>query len=374
MTGILTRHKRLIGVFAAAVVTALCPGGASAAGERAVHDFMMTPQNGSFYREAPRPASWRVSVEVKAPYPESPRILPMKEVRADFPDEMSFNPSPKMDICADDQIGPPPVNLNVPPEEAIARCPGSVLGNGTSHLYLGGTISAMGPNLEADLVLFNGGRDSAGLPILKMYGFSKSVGAGVYMVGVLDKSILKVSIPYLPFDSAVGDFDLHIPGVGHPVSGRHGLDPAYVRTTCRTGEWNGGAQFTLGTRDTAGNPTSADSVIDGAPLVVPCQGLRGNAKVSVGLRGPSGVRAGRRVPYRIVLGNSGTATAKGLKIELRSRGVLLRRKAVPVPPGQDRAMKVKLRFLRRGTAKVTVKVSGRGVKASSRAKLVTVRR
>jgi hypothetical protein len=349
-------------------------GMATAANETATNDFVMTPQSGQFFKEAPRPANWRVEVEIKAPYPASSTVLPMKKVSADFPNEMSFNPDPKMPVCEDDKIGPPPVNLTIPPEEAIARCPKSVLGNGTAELYLARNNHANGPDLKDPvLILFNGGRNNQGLPILKVYGYSKGVNTGVYMVGVLRNGNLDVDIPVLAFDSAVGNFNLNIPGTNSPFKDRHGLDKKYVRTTCANGRWTGGSRFTLGTRDSAGNPTSPDSIVDAAPLVVPCQGAKGKGKFRLKLKGPSRAKRGRKATYRVTLKNRGTATARKVRLTAGGKGVKGRAKAGNIKPGKSKTVKIKVKFTKRGTAKVKFKASGKAAQARTTVKKVKVK-
>ena len=317
-----------VGIAAAFLITTVAVGTTEAANETASYDFSMQPQNGTFYKEAPRPADWRVEVEIKAPFPQSPEVQPLKEIRADFPDEMSFNPDPKMPVCPDDQIGPSK-DLSFPPEIIIKRCPKSVLGNGKAYLYLSKTNNVNGPTLrDAVLIAFNGGRNSQGLPKLKIYGFSAGVNTGVYMEGVLKDSKLTVPIPVLAFDSGTGYFDLNIPGTNNPKPSYRGLDKDYVRTTCKASPWTGDTEFTLGTRDTAGNPTSPDSIVKPPPLKVPCSGAVGAAKFSkVKVKGPGKVKSGGTGTYRVSVTNSGTATARGLTVRASGKGAKGKTKA-----------------------------------------------
>ena len=355
--------RKLSAVLAGTVALSLLVfcGGAQASGETATAGLTMTPQSGSLYVQAQKPVFWRVDVEIKAPYPESPEVLPMKRVRTSFPTEMRFNPKKGFPVCPDDKVGPPPVNLSVPPAEVISRCPDAVLGNGSAELYLNRVNRAEGPILKDPVLLvFNGGETSSGLPKIKIYGFSKGTGAGVYMEGTLDHGVLDVAIPVLTYDSAVGRFDLNIPGTGpvvydkKEVSGSVGLDKSYVTTTCATGSWNGSAQFTLGTRDSAGNPTSPDSLVDSPPYSVDCVGLAGKGKLGgVKVKGPAKVKKRKKGTFKVTVRNNGTATAKGVKVRAKGKGAKGSGKAGNIAPGASKTVKVKVKFTKKGKSKVT---------------------
>jgi hypothetical protein len=312
---------------------------ALAADESAVASIQMSPRSGTLYREAPRPVNWRVESQITAP-PSSPLILPMKRINTTFPTEMTFNPDPAMPICPDSRVGPPPVNISVPPETIIERCPKSVLGNGTSVVHLAGT-NGSGPWVLVDpvLVIFNGGRNADGSPRIKVYGFSESLATGTYFEGILKRNVLVVDIAQLPFDSAVASFNLNIPGSESPFPERRGRDPEFVRATCADGFWDSSASFTLGNRDSAGNPTSPDSIVEAPPVTVPCTGATGKPRLVVKRAVP--VRKGRA--YAVTVRNAGTASAIGYRLKA-------------VRPGRD--LTVGLRKLAPGRA-VTVRVAAR---------------
>ena len=310
--------------------------------ESATATIEMTPRGGTLYREAPRPVNWRVEAEIAAPL-AVPLILPMKRIDVSFPIEMSFNPDPDMPVCPDNKVGPPPVNLSVPPETIIARCPRSVLGNGTSEVYLARMNTTGAPNLlDPVLVIFNAGRNRDGSPRIKVYGFSAALATGIYLEGTLRRNLLVVDIAQLPVDSAVGRFDLNIPGAESPFPERRGRDPEFVRATCADGFWDASASFTLGTRDTGGNPTSPDSIVAAPPVVVPCAGAVGKPR----LRIQRAVPVRRGAVYAVKVRNTGTASATGYRL----RVLLL---------GPDRT--IALKRLRPGAA-TTLTVPTRGNK------------
>lgn len=335
-------------------------GSATASDETASNGFQMSPIAGGLFKEAPRPINWRVEVEIKAPYPGSPTVQPLKRVTADFPTEMSFNPDPAMPVCPDDKVGPD-VNLTISPDAVVERCPQSVIGNGSAELYLARINSADGPTLKDPvLIVFNGGRTDTGLPKMKIYGYSKNVGYGIYMEGILTKQgILDVTIPFIPYDSAVGSFNLNIPGSSSPFENRRGQTPDYVRTTCRNGSWEGGSSFVLGTRDEAGQATSPDSVVTAPRLTIPCDGATGKPRVKLGVKGRSVAKAGARPVYRVTVRNSGTATARGVRVVAGGRGASGKAKGGNIAPGKAKTFKVKVRFKKRGVSKVRFRAVGK---------------
>ena len=328
----------LVGWSAALLV--LAPAApALAAGETARADIAMSPSAGKLYRELPRPVNWRVEAEITAP-PESPLVLPMKFIRTVFPEEMSFNPDPAMPACPDSAVGPPPTYISEPPETIIARCPDSVLGNGSSTVYLASINRPEGPGLtDGDLVMFNGGRYRDGSPRLKVYGFSASLATGTYFEGRMRKNVLRVEIAQLAVDSAVGSFDLNIPGSSSPFPARRGKDPGYVRATCADGQWSGFSEFTLGRRDSDSSPIGAESIVRSNDVVKPCSGKRGRARLEVvATRKVAGKRGRER--YRVSVRNLGTASARDVLVKADGRGFRGKARIGRIPPRKVRAAAV----------------------------------
>ena len=375
-----TAWKTASGFLALILISAISVAPAQASGETSTYDFSMTPQQGSLSKTVKKPVDWRVEVSINAPFPENPTVLPLKEIRANFPGEMTFNPDPKMPVCPDSQVGPN-ADLNFEPNTIIKRCPDSVVGNGVAYLYLARTNSASGPGLkDAALVAFNGGRNSQGQPVLKIYGYSGGVQTGVYMEGTLRGSKLTVPIPVLAFDSAVGYFDLNIPGSKNSVANRRGQTKDYVRTTCRQSPWKGDTEFTLGTRGTAGNPTSPDSILKPAPIEVPCTGTDGGGGSGgkdklkgVKIKGPGKVKKGAKGTFKVSFKNAGKVKAKGLKVTASGKGARGAVKAGSLAPGKSKTVKIKVRFSRKGSIRTKFKISSRGAGSGLIIKKVKVR-
>ena len=121
------------------------PNVANAADETAEADVSISPRGPTFFSNAFSPANWRVDTAIvpSGPFPEVPSITPMKVADLGFPPNtaMTFNPKPSMPVCPDDQLGPPPTSNSIPVPNMIARCPDSLLGNGTAVFGLAQSTS-----------------------------------------------------------------------------------------------------------------------------------------------------------------------------------------------------------------------------------------
>jgi len=360
---------------------------ARAANESATADLTLKPRSGDFYREALRPANLGLGVEITAPYPASPKVMPLKEATVDFPTDMKFVPKKNFPVCPDNRIGPPPVNLSVPPQTAIARCPKAVIGNGTAGLYLAQGNSPSGTTLnDPVLVIFNGGKTGSGLARIKIYGYSKGTTAGVYMSGVLQRNgTLDMNIPVLTSDSAVGKFQLNIPGTkpivydNKSVPGSVGLDKTYIQAKCSTGTWSLGADFVLGTRDDLGNPTSPNEYVSAPRSTDTCVGLAGRPALKwIQVKGPSRMRRGQKRMFRVRVTNRGTATMHRIKVVAGGRWIARKvRRTSSLAPGRTRWVKVPVRLTRKAKRHrktvLTMRVSATHVKAKIGRKTIRVR-
>lgn len=372
--------KRLFATFTGIAVAAFMSlslaGPASAANETATVGLTMTPQSGQLSTTQPRPVDWRVNVEVKAPA-SSAQVQPMKRVKASFPKNMSFNPKSNTPVCPDSQIGPKS-NLSFPPDTVIARCPDAVLGNGTAGLYLAKNNSPAGPTLiDPVLIVFNGGTNSKGQAVIKIYGYSQGTGAGIYMEGALVNDVLDIKIPVLTYDSAVGDFNLNIPGSNAPQVNRRGVDKTYVKTTCSTGTWLTNAKFTLGTRNTAGSATSPDYGVDAPQASTSCHGVKTQSGkfANLKVKGKSKVKKGKKYTYKVKVKNRGNANIKHVKVVVNGKGVKGKKKVKlgTLKKGHAKWAKLKLKFKKKGKVKLKVKANGRGAHAKVKRKTVKVK-
>lgn len=360
--------------------------------EEAHTTFTVAPRKGGFYKEAPVPSNWQINVQVDAPYvnpgpPPAPQpdVLPLKKVDLMMPTDISFNPDPKMPVCTDSMYGPDS-NQNQPPAAIIALCPNSVIGNGSAWLYISHKNTPSGPNIkDPTLIVFNAGRVASGplkgRPKIKISGFSKATSAGIYMEGVLEKSgKLTINVPPLSNDSAVSRFDLNIPAP-NPIKYNNitvpqsvGQDPNYLRTKCSTGNWLLTSEFTLGTRTQAGDPISPSTVLDAPDFNLPCTGAAGAAKLGkMSVSGPASVKKGKTGAYKVKVSNTGTATAKAVKVTAAGKGAKGSATVGNLAPGAAKTVTVKVKFTTKGKSKVTFTAKGSKGGSAKAVKTVTVK-
>ena len=371
-----TAAAGLILAFALAV-----PGMANASGESAEASFTMTPKQGQFQKNTLLPAKWEVKTTISTAAAE---ILPMKIADLKFPaGQMTFNPGAGMPVCGDDQIGPPPTNMSVSVPNAIARCPDSVLGNGTAKFVLGRNNLNPAAVLDGVMVIFNGGI-KAGRPLIKVYAYSYDTNVGIYTDAALQADgTLEFRIPQLTADSAVASLNLAIPSSNITLNNwgpgdetvilPAGQDPNYVKGRCATGSWPFDAIFTLGTRDLAGNPTGTENIVND-PGATPCTGAAAPAKIgSVRILGPGIAKRNRPVAYRVVVKNTGNATAKGVRLRLSGRGVRVNKPVGNIPARKSKTVRVVVRFRSKGRVRIVAKATSRNAGTRSGAKVVRVR-
>jgi hypothetical protein len=370
---------RLLTVVGIASVVAILPSmqaRASEPGEVAFSTLEMSPIGGKLYREARVPVEWRVQAEISAPFPEVPKVRPIKTITAAFPSEMAFAPAPDLPICPDRILSPSASSLGVPAAEMIRKCPLALIGNGRAKLYLAANNSASGPQLEnTELVIFYGGRSASGTARLKVYGFDPEVNAGVYMEGTWTDNVLEVSIPKLPFGTSTGFFELAIPGRNNGFPSRVGRDPGFVRANCPNGFWAGTSEFLLGDRLDSGEPSGEEALVRAPDFRSDCVGLDG--KAALRLTTPGGSKpVGRRASFSVLVTNPGTATARDIRLRASGKGV---RQSTPLPtvsslaPGASRRVKARVSFVRTGPIKIEISALGSGLKPVTLVRSLQVR-
>lgn len=345
-------------------------------GEVAFSTLEMSPIGGKLFREVRRPVDWRVEVRITAPWPQFPKVRPVKRITAAFPGEMEFVPARGLPACPDPLLDASSGTLGIPVEEMIKKCPDSLIGNGRARLYLAKNNGPEGTNLnKSELVIFYGGRNPNGTPRLKVYGFDAEVSAGVYMEGRWENNVLDVGIPQLPFDTSTGFFELSIPGRNTGFPSRVGRDPGFVRASCPDGLWEGTSEFLLGERDSSGLPFGEDVVIRAPDFRSDCEGLPGTP--SLKLESTLGSKSvGRLSRVRLVVRNPGTATARNVRIRVTG-GAVARASAIPaigkLAPGAARTVQSRVSFLRKGRTRVRFLASANGSGPVSLFRTVEVR-
>ena len=326
------------------------------------------PTSGPLFKEVHRPLSASLTVKVSNPETES-TILPLKQANVTFPADMGFFPDPKKTpVCPDSELSNTS-NLAAGIPAVVALCPKSVVGTGTSTVQLAQSKEAFATVTDPQLIIFNAGRNKSGRPKIKIYGFSKTVNSGLLMQGVLARNgELKVEIGVLPFDSSVSEFTLGIPGevieVPNPGSGQgasryQGLDPAYLRGKCSTGDWRASGEFLLGARAfPSGIPLGDDFLIASNSFNLPCDGRAGRANLKIRrISGPRQVAPGKKARFLLKVANPGTATAR--RVRLKATGLVKgSRNLAKLAPGQTRQIVLNTRArARRASGRVVFAVT-----------------
>ncbi|MGA7397574.1 MAG: CARDB domain-containing protein [Solirubrobacterales bacterium] len=359
--------KRLIAIAASVAVTAMAgmslAGPANAADESATASLTMESQNGKLSKTEYNAVNWSVNASISAPA-SSPKVQPMKKITFNFPKDMKFVPSSKVPVCGDSDVGPAPVNLSVPPDEVIARCPNAVLGNGTAVIRLGQANCDDCFQYLADpvLVIFNGGTNGSGQPKLKIYGYSAQTTVGIYMEGALVNGTLEVAIPQLTADSATAEFNLNIPGNDSPFANRRGVDKTYVQAKCSTGTWLTNATFELGSRDAANNPTTPTETVVAPQTSQNCTGISGQGKLgNLKLNAPKKVKAGKKFKAKIKIKNRGNANLTNVRLCLKTQKKFIKgtgkrcRVLSNLAAGKTKAVKFNLKTKKRKGKKTKLK-------------------
>ena len=137
---------------------------------------------------------------------------------------------------------------------------------------------------------------------------------------------LKFDIEQLTADSSVTTLNLAIPGNRQVLTG---VDPGgddvilpkgqkadYVQAKCSSGQFPWDTEFTLGTRDTDGTPTSPDTFTSDSGSEA-CTGVTGKGRVAnikVKLKNKR-IRAGKKAKVGVTVRNGGNATLKKVRRE-----------------------------------------------------------
>ncbi len=289
------------------------PATASAGEQALTAGFSLTPQSGQFLKSGFKPANWRVDNSVSTVDPMEPVILPSKKIDLTLPpsSQLTFNPG-NMPVCPQSEINPG--NVSVPVPTMVARCPDSLIGNGTAKFVLNRNNLNPQAVLLGQLLAFNGGL-KGGRPLVKVYAYSYDTGVGIYTEAALQTDgSLDFAVPQLTSDSAVSELNLAIPSKSTTLTNLgpgaesvvlpKGKKSDYVQAKCSTGSFKWASDFTFGTRDTDDTPTS-ENTFASASGVEKCTGVSGKAKIgSVKVKGPKTVKRKKTTTYNVKIKNT----------------------------------------------------------------------
>lgn len=377
--------KRLAGLLAVAIGLAL-PAGANASGEIPATEFFLTPKSGSFYNNAFKSAEWRTETSVSAPNPPNTEILPTRQTTLNLPGDsrMTFNPPANMPVCPDsgpNGIGPE-TNNSVPIPTIVARCPNSIIGNGTATFLLN-RVNNPAATLDGLVVVFNGGRVD-GRPRLKFWAYSYDTGVAIYTEGTLaEDGTMPIPIPQLTSDSAVNSLNVNLPGetqeifielLQETVILPGGQAPNYVQAKCVDGIFPYSADFLLGRRLTDGTPTGPQETFNDVGEDTPCTGITATARLAKPtVSGPGTARVGKVATYRVNVRNAGGLPVSGVRLKVAGRGVAFNTSVGTIAGESSRTVTVRAKFRSKGTIRATFTASSSNGGTQKTVKTIRVR-
>ena len=97
------------------------------------------------------------------------------------------------------------------------------------------------------------------------------------------------------------------------------------------------------------------------------------ARLNLKVNGPSKVRYGKKVTYRVRISNSGETGARGVKLKLAGAGSRAGTTVGKVPAGKTRTVEIKLRPKKSGKSKLTFTVTSKNAKRQSIQRQITVK-
>lgn len=301
-------------------------------GETASTTTTLRPLGSTFYSNAWGSAEWSLRTSTEAP-PEQAGLLPTQKITLQLPGSAKLHWQPGSVSCPDNKIGPPPVNISVPLEQIMKRCPEALLGNGSASFLLAGQNKPDIPSIQlrAPVLAFDGGR-VGGNPRIKFWAFSYDTGVGIYTEGILQPSgRVEISLPVLSFDSAVNALGFSIPSKPQPffVSAQNktitlpaGRNKNFVRARCTDGSFPFEASFLLGQRTSDGAPSGPTEDVSAPAENISCTGSIAKASISrISVEGPAKVSKGASATYRVLVQNQGGLEAREVRVRVQGPGI-----------------------------------------------------
>jgi hypothetical protein len=351
--------NKLKAVILAGVAAAFLVAAGSAGAASATSTLDLTP-SGKLYKEVTTSGSLVLDVKV-TPDPGATTLKPTVSLDLGFPDYMAYEPhndvTPVCKAITEE-------DTNYSTGEAIARCPNSIVGSGTSDLFLAQQVGAL--VTDSVTVNFNGGRDNKGRPVQIVHGYSAQNNHGIYIRAVQKNNALIMDIPRLTADSAVPAFISRIPG-------EMGQDPDYLQIACPGKGWTSSAVVTIANRSDVGEISNREE-LDTPPYTQPCSGKAGKAKIgSVKVKPKGKTKANKVSKFKVTVKNKGTATAKNVKLTPKGKAKGITRNVSNIAPGKTKNYTVKAVVKGKKGKKVTVKIKADASKANARTGKAKVR-
>ena len=366
--------KKLVAIVGALVASLAMVASAQAANETVLGTTEVTPLSGSLYQAMPVPVNLMIRAEVTTP-PLSPKVNPLKKSTITFPKGVTFNPdNSKTPPCPDSKLSTQS-NLS-DPGAVLEACRSSVIGTGTSAIYLAKVNHPNALIPDPILIMFNAGTDNQGRAMLKIYAYSDTTHVGILMHGTLKGETLEVAVPVLSNDSAVKYYQFDIPGNGlnrpeiEVVT--QGRDRNYVKAICpASGKLMTNSKFILGERTYPGGvDTTPETTVVSPETTQDCTGKVGTPKLAAKVKGPSAVKSGSKGAFKVTVKNTGTGIAKAVKVTATGGG---KATAGNINPGASKTVTVKTKVTGRKGSKKTLTFTAKGGATATAKIKVTVK-
>ena len=111
------------------------------------------------------------------------------------------------------------------------------------------------------------------------------------------------------------------------------------------------------------------------PGTAPPPGTVGKAKIGkVKVKGPAKVKRKKKATYKVRITNSGFATATGVRLKVKGRGVSFNTSVGKIGAKKTRTVKVRLKARKAGKVKVAFKVTSKNAGGKTVKKKIRVKR
>ena len=344
------------------------------------HASASSSQSGSFLNNGFKSANWKVDEHGSRSPLGEPEILPSKVDRHRLPagrDDLQPGQHAGMPATRSD-----PTTSACRLTYVVARCPNSVLGNGTAQF-------ALRPRPDGRCSTASSSSSTVGRRTVARWSRSTPTPttptSAIYTEAALtDAGRLKFDIPQLTADSSVTTLDLAIPGTRQVLSGidpgrrrtsscRRARRPTTSRQSARPAQFPWDTKFTLGTRASDGTPTSPDTfTMDSGSEA--CTGVTGKAKITK-RQGQWSVQ-GQAQQDRDLQGQNQEqrrSHRQGVRLKVSGRGVSFNTSVGKIGAGKTKTVKVKVKSRKKGKVKATFKVNSKNGGSKTANKTIKVR-
>jgi CARDB len=132
---------------------------------------------------------------------------------------------------------------------------------------------------------------------------------------------------------------------------------------CPTGEWTQSSRFTIANWDTVTGQPVDKEVLASVPKTQKCDGKPAPKPrlIKVKVKGPNKVKRNKKTTFKVKVRNGGKKVATAKKVRVVGKGAAKgKSKAVNIPGGTTKKIKVKLKVKGKKGKKALIKVKAKG--------------